>query len=109
MSLQEQVNRAKRTVNTDTLSFSINEFIGMYESGEININPAFQRTFRWGPEQQSNLIESLLIGVPLPPIFVYENSDGTWELIDGLQRSSTIIKFFGKLKVAGSAGQSLLA
>lgn len=102
MSLQEQVNRAKRTVNTDTLSFSINEFIGMYESGEININPAFQRTFRWGPEQQSNLIESLLIGVPLPPIFVYENSDGTWELIDGLQRSSTIIKFFGKLKVAGS-------
>ncbi|GAB1377173.1 GmrSD restriction endonuclease domain-containing protein [Pararhodobacter aggregans] len=102
MSLQDQVNRAKRTVNTDSLSFSINEFIGMYESGEININPAFQRTFRWGPEQQSNLIESLLIGVPLPPVFVYENTDGTWELIDGLQRSSTIIKFFGKLKVPGS-------
>lgn len=102
MSLQDQVNRAKRTVNTDSLSFSINEFIGMYESGEININPAFQRTFRWGPEQQSNLIESLLIGVPLPPVFVYENVDGTWELIDGLQRSSTIIKFFGKLKVAGT-------
>lgn len=102
MSLQDQVNSAKRTVNTDTLSFSINEFIGMYESGEININPAFQRTFRWGPEQQSNLIESLLIGVPLPPVFVYENIDGTWELIDGLQRSSTIIKFFGKLKAAGT-------
>ncbi|MHB2266692.1 GmrSD restriction endonuclease domain-containing protein [Aliihoeflea sp. PC F10.4] len=100
MSLQDQVNSAKRTVNTDSLSFSINEFIGMYESGEININPAFQRTFRWGPDQQSNLIESLLIGVPLPPVFVYENTDGTWELIDGLQRSSTIIKFFGKLKVA---------
>lgn len=49
MSLQEQVNRAKRTVNTDTLSFSINEFIGMYEEGEININPAFQRTSAGDP------------------------------------------------------------
>lgn len=98
MSLQVEIDKAKRTVNTDSLSFSLNEFISMYENREININPAFQRTFRWGISQQSNLIESLFIGVPLPPIFVYENSDGTWELVDGLQRSSTILKFFGKLK-----------
>jgi len=71
----------------------------MYENAEININPAFQRTFRWGSEQQSNLIESLFIGIPLPPVFVYENEDGTWELVDGLQRTSTILKFFGKLKL----------
>lgn len=98
MSLQVEIDKAKRTVNTDSLSFSLNEFISMYENNEININPAFQRTFRWGIAQQSNLVESLFIGVPLPPIFVYENPDGTWELVDGLQRSSTILKFFGKLK-----------
>jgi hypothetical protein len=100
--LQEQIEKAKRAVTTDSLSFSINEFVTMYENREININPAFQRTFRWGPKQQSNLIESLLIGVPLPPVFVYENKDGTWELIDGLQRTSTIIKFFGKLRKPNS-------
>ena len=104
MALQEQIDRAKRTVNTDSLSFSLNEFIGMYENGEININPAFQRTFRWGPQQQSNLVESLFIGIPLPPIFVYENKDGTWELVDGLQRTSTILKFFGKLKSPDTGG-----
>jgi hypothetical protein len=103
MALQNQIDDAKRTVNTDSLSFSLNEFIGMYEVGEININPAFQRTFRWGIDQQSNLIESLFIGIPLPPLFVYENPDGTWELVDGLQRTSTILKFFGKLRYPDSA------
>jgi hypothetical protein len=98
MTLQNEIKEAKITVTTDSLSFSLNEFVSMYEKSEININPTFQRTFRWGAEQQSNLIESLFIGIPLPPIFVYENENGTWELIDGLQRSSTIYKFLGKLR-----------
>ena len=38
-----------------------------------------------------------LIGIPIPPVFVYENEDGTWELIDGLQRISTVLEFMGTL------------
>lgn len=43
-------------------------------------------------------MESILIGIPIPPAFVYENENGTWELIDGLQRISTVLEFMGLLK-----------
>ncbi|SDW17456.1 Protein of unknown function DUF262 [Ruegeria halocynthiae] len=70
----------------------------MYQNGELNIQPEFQRLFRWSEEKKANLIESILIDIPIPSIFTYENEDGTWELIDGLQRISTIFEFFGVLK-----------
>ena len=43
------------------------------------------------------MIESVLLGIPIPPIFVAEDENGVWELVDGLQRVSTIISFFGDL------------
>ncbi len=69
----------------------------MYEAEEIKIDPEFQRLFRWEISQKSKLIESILLGIPLPPIFVYEKDDGNWELVDGLQRLSTILEFMGLL------------
>jgi len=70
----------------------------MYDDREIIIDPEFQRLFRWDASQKSKLIESLLLGIPLPPIFVFEREDSSWELIDGLQRISTILEFMGKLR-----------
>jgi hypothetical protein len=107
MALEAELSSAKREVNTDTLSLSVNELVTMYEEDEVNIHPAFQRTFRWGPEQQSNLIESILIGIPLPPVFFYERLNGEWELIDGLQRVSSILKFMGKLREPGTMNLEL--
>ena len=72
----------------------------MYEKGELVINPSFQRLFRWEDHQKSKLIESILLGIPIPPLFVFETNDGKWELIDGLQRISTILEFMGLLKDA---------
>jgi uncharacterized protein DUF262 len=73
----------------------------MYENHEITIDPEFQRLFRWDAGQKSKLIESLLLGIPLPPIFVFESESSKWELIDGLQRVSTILEFMGKLRGPG--------
>ncbi|MFN6036372.1 MAG: DUF262 domain-containing protein, partial [Dolichospermum sp.] len=70
----------------------------MYEDKEIVIKPAFQRYFRWDEEQRTRFIESILLGIPIPPIFVAEDGDGVWELVDGLQRISTVLSFFGVLK-----------
>lgn len=70
----------------------------MYSSNELDIIPEFQRLFRWSIEKKSSFVESLLIGIPVPPAFAYENEDGTWELIDGLQRVSTILEFMGVLR-----------
>src|SRR5208282_4947764 len=95
--LSEEITSAQRLVRTDAYQMSFGEIVGMYENHEIVINPEFQRFFRWDIGQKSKLIESLLLGIPLPSIFVFEKEDGSWELIDGLQRLSTILEFMGKL------------
>jgi hypothetical protein len=77
---------------------SIGEVINMYRDKEIRIRPEFQRLFRWPIEKQSRLIESILLDIPLPTIFVAQQDDGIWEVVDGLQRLSTILKFVGELR-----------
>src|ERR1700719_4477455 len=57
----------------------------------------FQRFFRWSLRQKSRLIESLLLGIPIPQIFVAQRPDGVWDVVDGLQRLSTIFEFSGIL------------
>jgi uncharacterized protein with ParB-like and HNH nuclease domain len=95
--LKDEIDVAKRTVTTDTLQITIGEVANMYTSAELNILPDFQRLFRWSDDRKSNLVESILIGIPIPPAFVYEKDNGTWELIDGLQRISTVLEFMGVL------------
>ena len=98
MGLNDELERAQRQVKTDTLSMSIGELASMYENSELNINPVFQRLFRWEQHQKSKLIESILLGIPVPPIFLFETKNGNWELVDGLQRISTIFEFMGILR-----------
>jgi len=76
---------------------SIGEIMNLYSSKELNMNPNFQRMFRWKPEQKTRFIESILLGIPIPSIFVSQREDGVWDLIDGLQRLSTIFEFAGTL------------
>ncbi|MGC5781618.1 DUF262 domain-containing protein [Methylobacterium sp. NFXW15] len=96
--LTDEIENAKRLVRTDAYQMSIGEIVSLYDDGEIIIDPEFQRLFRWGNSQKSRLIESILLGIPLPPIFVFEKEDAKWELVDGLQRLSTLLEFMGKLR-----------
>lgn len=96
--LQEDINNARKTVYTDAYSMSIGELANLYDDEEIDIRPEFQRLFRWKDEQKSKFIESILLGIPLPSIFVSQRNDGVWEIVDGLQRLSTILQFMGKLR-----------
>ena len=96
--LKEEIDEAKRTVSTDTVQITIGEVANMYSTDELNILPDFQRLFRWSDDRKSNFVKLILIGIPIPPAFVYENENGTWELIDGLQRISTVLEFMGVLK-----------
>jgi hypothetical protein len=96
--LTDEIVKTQRQVRTDAYQMSIGELVNMYDNSEIIIDPEFQRLFRWESSQKSKLIESLLLGIPLPSIFVFEKQDSKWELIDGLQRLSTILEFMGKLR-----------
>lgn len=101
--LTKEIESAQRLVRTDAYQMSVGEIVNMYDNNEIIIDPEFQRLFRWNIGQKAKLIESLLLGIPLPSIFVFERADGTWELIDGLQRISTILEFMGHLRGANGA------
>ncbi len=93
--LLEQVAKHRKEIKHEVITYGLSELISMQRHGEIQIRPDYQRLFRWNRDQQSLFIESLLLEIPIPPIFLYENKDGQWELLDGLQRLSTIIKFMG--------------
>ena len=93
--LNSQLMEQKMKVDFNSYDLSVKELIGMVEDNLINIAPEYQRQFRWDVERQSSLIESLYLGIPVPAIFTATNADGTWELIDGVQRVSTILCFAG--------------
>lgn len=86
-----------RNVHTQTLDVSFNELLDMYEADELNISPEFQRLFQWSEGKESRFIESLLLEMPVPPIYVLEQSDGKYVLIDGLQRISSYLHLRGAL------------
>lgn len=98
MALNDEITAARKEIVTEGYDMSIGELINLYREDELQINPAYQRLFRWDSTRKARLIESILLGLPLPPIFVYQRDDGIWELIDGLQRVSTMLEFVGILK-----------
>lgn len=98
MSLENEITKARGEIITDAYSMSIGEWISMYEDEEVDIHPEFQRFFRWSLFQKARFIESILLGIPIPPIFVAQTESGIWDVVDGLQRLSTIFEFFGILK-----------
>ena len=98
LTLENEITEQSNLLKTDRLDISFGELMSLYERNEIIIRPAFQRYFRWDEEQRTRFIESLLLGIPVPPIFVASDEDGIWELVDGLQRVSTVLSFFGILR-----------
>jgi hypothetical protein len=82
-----------REIRTTAVDFSFGELLNLHNDKEIVIRPEYQRLFRWSNEQRSRLIESILLGLPIPPIFLIEDDDGVLELIDGLQRTSSVLQF----------------
>ena len=98
MSLDIEIASARQEIVSDGYDMSVGELINLYKENEIKIHPEFQRLFRWDSTRKTRFIESLLLALPLPPIFVYQGIDGIWELIDGLQRLSTIFEFVGILR-----------
>ncbi|GMA64776.1 DUF262 domain-containing protein [Alicyclobacillus fastidiosus] len=98
MSLQDEIDIKSSEIQTDSYSMSIGELMNLYENKEMDIHPEFQRFYRWSLSQKSRLIESILLGIPLPPIFVYQSHNGVWDVIDGLQRLSTLFQFAGILR-----------
>ena len=98
MTLEQEIAERRSEIHSDGYPMSIGELINLYRDQELDIHPEFQRYYRWSDEQKSRLIESILLGIPIPSIFVSQRDDGVWDVIDGLQRLSTIFELVGILK-----------
>ncbi|MFN5972676.1 MAG: DUF262 domain-containing protein [Microcystis sp.] len=97
--IDEQIDKKIGEVRTDSIDLSFGEIINLYSQKELIIQPDYQRLFRWSNQQKSRLIESILLELPIPQIFTIENPDGVLELIDGLQRVSSVIQFIDAEKL----------
>ncbi len=84
-NLIENVDSQIIKIRTKSLDVSFNELYDMYKNNELTISPDYQRLFRWEEEKQSRFVESLILEMPVPPIFVIETDDGVYELIDDNQ------------------------
>lgn len=98
MGLNQEIEASRAEIHSDGYSMSIGELISIYRDGELDIHPEFQRFYRWSEEQKSRFVESILLGIPIPSIFVSQREDGVWDVIDGLQRLSTIFQLIGELE-----------
>ncbi|CAK2251158.1 DUF262 domain-containing protein [Vibrio crassostreae] len=90
-----QLDKETRKVDFDSFDISVKELVSMSQEKIIDIAPEYQRQFRWPSDNQSKLIESVLLGIPVPSLFMAANKDGSWELIDGVQRLNSLIHFVG--------------
>jgi len=98
MTLLNEVESNRKTIRTDGYPMSVGELATLYKDKELDLHPEFQRYFRWTDEQKSKLIESLLLGIPIPSIFVHQRKDGVWDVVDGLQRISSVFEVMGILR-----------
>lgn len=97
MDLEAKLVKARNNLAADRLDMSFGELMNMFANKELIIDPEFQRYFRWDIYQRTRFIESLLLGIPVPSVFMAEDDEGKWEIVDGLQRISTVLSFFGLL------------
>ena len=99
MQQRQQLADQRRKVDFDTYDVTVDDLIRRVERGRIEFAPVYQRQFRWDNPRQSQLIESILLGIPVPPLFMATNSvvgqQVQWEVVDGLQRLLTLVNFAG--------------
>ncbi len=107
-SLEEIIDKRIGEVRTKSLDFSFGEIVNLHAANELIIQPEYQRLFRWSDVKKSRLIESILLDLPIPQIFVIENSNGVLELIDGLQRVSSVIQFIDTSALTALEGEEPL-
>ena len=94
-AINEKYLKGEIRIITEQARYPLDTIPGILKSGKYNLNPEYQRRKRWNVQQKSRLIESFIINVPIPPIFIYEVEFAEYEVMDGLQRLTTIQDFYG--------------
>lgn len=97
-----EIPQEVRKITTQAYDKSVSDIVRMIEDKDIRLDPDYQRNYVWDNKKASMLIESIILNVPIPVIYVSQEDDDTWSVIDGLQRLYSLRRFFeGKFKLSG--------
>lgn len=100
--INEKYEKGYSRVVTETGSYKVALIKSIFSQTNYNLKPDYQRRITWDNKKRSKLIESLIINIPIPPIFLYEYDYDKYEIMDGLQRVTAIIDFYdNKYKLTG--------
>ncbi len=98
MLTEEQIDskylKGEVRIITEQARYPLETIKNLVDSGRYILRPDFQRRHRWDVVKQSRLIESFIINIPIPPIFLYERDFSVYEVMDGLQRITAIKDFY---------------
>lgn len=102
IALIKEIEEVRKEIKTDNFSMAVRELVQVFKDGDLELFPSYQRLFRWEDEQKTKFIESLLMGIPTPPIFIAQKKGSKWTIVDGLQRISTILQLMSLFKENGT-------
>ncbi|MCD7836925.1 MAG: DUF262 domain-containing protein [Lachnospiraceae bacterium] len=88
-----QISEKKQDVKYDMRQYVVNYLVDQYEKGEFYIPLDYQRQFVWSEKDRCFFIESILMGLPIPFMFFSDTNDGRIEIVDGAQRTQTLVQF----------------
>lgn len=82
-----------RRLNTQPYDYAVRGLMDMIVEGDLKLNPEYQRNYRWNDKQASRFVESLLLNIPVPVIYLNEEKDTKLTVIDGQQRLASLLRF----------------
>ena len=95
-ALEQKYNKEMRQIVSQKIDLPISTLPDMIKE-QIDLNPDFQRRGRWDVDKQSRFIESIIMNVPIPPIFLGEDQYGKYVVLDGKQRLTAIKDFLSNI------------
>lgn len=93
-NINEKYAKGYSRVITEIGTFKISIIPETFSKVNYDLQPSYQRRIIWNAKKRSKLIESLIINIPIPPIFLYEYDYDKYEIMDGLQRITSIVDFY---------------
>jgi len=101
--IEEFYDSAEYRITQEKSDFLLPQIVDFVNTRKwIKLRPEYQRRLVWSNKKKSLLIESLLMNVPIPPVFLYEKDLGEYEVMDGQQRLNTIVEFYeNRFKLSG--------
>ncbi|MFG9521510.1 DUF262 domain-containing protein [Pseudomonas aeruginosa] len=83
----------ERKVLIQQYDYAVRQLVDMIVEGDLTLDPDYQRLYRWSPGKASRFIESILMNIPVPVVYFAEEPDGSFSVIDGQQRLTSLLHF----------------